>query len=237
MTIMTGMTTRKRRPSYGMTLIESLVALAIVSMMLVSVWSSFGSTVIAMESTEKIQDRYNTLRNAMDRMATEVSMSFLSFNRPVGETRQYTFFEGRHEGESDSLTFSNFAHLRVRKDSDESDQSIIQYVIEADPEDGKRKHLYRRETKRLTGDLPEQVYRFAPAYVLCEDVESLEFRYWDATRNEWLEEWRTTALDAQPDRLPLRVEIKLGFYDEADELVYFVSQVALPMQEKIDLEK
>ncbi|MFV8749826.1 type II secretion system protein GspJ [Nannocystaceae bacterium ST9] len=227
----------RRRRSLGMTLIESLVALAIVSMMLVSVWSTFGTTVDAMESTEKIQDRYSMLRNAMDRMAAEIGMAYLSFNRPRGETKQYTFFEGRHEGESDSLTFSSFAHLRVRKDSNESDQSIIQYVVEDDPEDSKRKHLYRRETKRLTGDLPEQVYRFAPAYVLCEDVESLEFRYWDPTRFEWLKEWRTTALDAQPDRLPTRVEIKLGFYDEADELVYFVTQVSLPMQEKIDLEK
>jgi general secretion pathway protein J len=226
-----------RRAAKGMTLIESLVALAIVSMMLVSVWSTFGTTVDTMASTEKIQDRYSMLRNAMDRMAAEIGMAYLSFNRPRGETKQYTFFEGRHEGESDSLTFSAFAHLRVRKDSDESDQSIIQYVVEDDPEDGKRKHLYRRETKRLTGDLPEQVYRFAPAYVLCEDIESLEFRYWDPTRLEWLEEWRTTALDAQPDRLPTRVEIKLGFYDETDELVYFVTQVSLPMQEKIDLEK
>jgi general secretion pathway protein J len=230
------MMVRKRR-SLGMTMIEALVALAIVSMMLVSVWSSFGTTVQSMESTEKIQDRYNMLRNAMDRMAAEVSMAYLSFNRPRGETRQYTFFEGRQEGESDSLTFSSFAHLRVRKDANEADQSILQYVVEDDPEDSERKHLYRRETKRLTGDLPEQMYRFAPAYVLCEDVESLEFRYWDPTRQEWLDEWRTTALDAQPDRLPTRVEIKLGFYDEAEELVYFVTQVTLPMTEKIDLEK
>jgi general secretion pathway protein J len=231
------MRTSSRSASRGMTLIESLVALAIVSMMLVSVWTSFSTTVTAMESTEKLQDRYSMLRNSMDRMATEISMAYLSFNRPRGETKQYTFFEGRHEGESDSLTFSTYAHLRVRKDANESDQSIIQYVVEDDPEDSKRKHLYRRETKRLTGDLPEMVYRFAPAYVLCEDVESLELRYWDPTRLEWLDEWRTTALDAQPDRLPTRVEIKLGFYDEADELVYFVTQVALPMQEKIDLEK
>lgn len=229
--------TVSRRRARGMTMIEALVALAIVSMMLVSVWSSFGTTVSTMESTEKIQDRYNMLRNAMDRMATEMSMAYLSFNRPRDETRPYTFFEGRHEGESDSVSFSSFAHLRVRKDANEADQSILQYVVENDPEDPDRKHLYRRETKRLTGDLPEHVYRFAPAYVLCEDVESIQFRYWDPTRLEWLEEWRTTALDAQPDRLPTRVEIKLGFYDEAEELVYFVTQVALPMVEKIDLEK
>lgn len=227
----------RRRSSRGMTLIESLVALAIVAMMLASVWASFNTTVRSMESTEKIQDRYNMLRNGMDRMATEIGMAYLSFNRPRGDTKQYTFFEGRREGESHSLTFSSFAHLRVRKDANESDQSILQYVVEDDPEDSRRKHLYRRETKRLTGDLPEQIHRFAPAYVLCEDVESLEFRYWDPIRLEWLDEWRTTSLDQQPDRLPTRVEIKLGFYDETGELVYFVTQVALPLQEKVDLEK
>jgi general secretion pathway protein J len=228
-----------RRPgrTRGMTLIESLVAMAIVAMMLASVWSSFNMTVRGMQSTEKIQDAYAMRRNAMDRMATEISMAYLSYNRPRGETKQYTFFEGRREGEAHSLTFSSFAHLRMRKHANESDQSIIQYVVEEDPEDNSRMHLYRRETKRLTGDLPEQVHRFAPAYILCEDVESLEFRYWDPTRVEWLDEWRTTSLDLQPDRLPTRVEIKLGFYDEVGELVYFVTQVAIPMQERLDLEK
>lgn len=227
-----------RRPSRGMTLIEILVAMAIVTMMMVAVWTSFSSTIRAMEGTEEIQERYSTVRNAMDRMSSEISTAYLSFNRPRDETRHFTLFEGRGSADGDSLTFSSFAHLRIRRDANESDQTVIQYFLAPDPEESERTNLYRRETNRLTGDLPEDLRRYAPAYVLCEDVESLEFRYWDPTKEDWIKEWRTTSNDAQPDRLPPRVEIKLGIHNEADDdIQYFVTQTTLPMREKIDLAK
>ncbi len=225
------------KSSRGMTMIEILVSLAIVTMMMVSVWASFSTTVRTMEQAGQIQDRYNMIRNAMDRMASEISMAYLSFNRPAGEPKHFTLFEGRTGAGGHSLTFSSFAHLRLRTNAKEGDQSIIQYELADDPEDSSRQHLYRRETPRLTGDRPEDLYRFAPAYVLCEDVESLEFRFWDPLREEWLDEWRTTYNDAQPDRLPTRVEIKMGIVDEVGDTVYFVTQVPLLMQEKVDLGK
>ncbi|PRQ03655.1 Pseudopilin GspJ [Enhygromyxa salina] len=220
-----------------MTMVEILVAMAIVSMMMFGVWRSFSATITATEVTEEVQERYSTIRNSMDRMSAEISSAYLSFNRRPEETRHYTLFEGRSSTSGDSLTFSSFAHLRIRRDANESDQTVIQYFLAEDAEDSKRTHLYRRETRRLTGDLPEDLRRYAPAYVMCEDVESLEFRYWDPSREDWLDEWRTTAIDQQPDRLPPRVEIKMGIKGEDNEIQYFVTQTTLPMQEKIDLGK
>lgn len=225
------------RRSLGMTMIEVLVAMAIVTIMMLAVWRSFSATVTATEMTVDIQERYSTVRNAMDRMAAELATAYLSFNRNPAETRHFTLFEGRSDGQGDSVTFSSFAHLRIRRDANESDQTVIQYFLEQDPEDNTRTHLYRRETKRLTGDLAEDLRRYAPAYVLCEDVESLEFEYWDTTREEWLDEWRTTVAEGQPDRLPPRVRIKLGIMNDDREVQYFVTQTILPMQEKIDLAK
>lgn len=221
----------------GMTLIEVLVAMSIVTIMMLSVWNSFSATLTATKMTEEIQERYAAIRNSMDRMSSEVASSYLSFNRRPEEVRHFTMFEGRSSSSGDSLTFSSFSHLRIRRDANESDQTVIQYFLADDPEDSQRTHLYRRETKRLTGDLPEDLRRYAPAYVMCEDVYSLEFRYWDPTREEWLEEWRTTAVDQQPDRLPPRVEIKMGIKNDDSEIQYFVTQTTLPMQEKVDLGK
>jgi general secretion pathway protein J len=220
-----------------MTLVEVIVAMAIVTVMMLSVWRSFSATVTATELTVDIQQRYAGIRNAMDRMSAELSTAYLSFNRQPQEIKHYTLFEGRTTTHGASLTFSSFGHLRVRRDANESDQSLVQYFLETDPEDSSRQHLYRRESKRLTGDLPEYLGRYAPAYVLCEDVHSLQFRYWDPVRREWLKEWRTTSVDLQPDRLPPRVEIKLGIMNEDREIQYFVTQTTLPMQEKIDLGK
>lgn len=220
----------------GMTMIEVLVAMGIVTMMMLAVWRSFSVTVRVSEMSVDIQERYSTVRNAMDRMAAELSTAYLSFNRNPAEARHFTLFEGRRDGQGDSVTFSSFGHLRIRRDSNESDQTVIQYFIERDPNDLNRTHLYRRETKRLTGDRPEDLRRFAPAYVLCEDVESLEFEFWDPIRLDWIDEWRTTVAEGQPDRLPPRVRIKLGIKYEG-EIQYFVTQAVLPMQEKLDLSK
>jgi general secretion pathway protein J len=225
------------RRARGMTLIEIMVALAILTMMVAAIWSSFRSTMKGMETTEVVQDRYNTVRNAINRMSSDMAMAYLSFNRPPDETRHFTYFEGRTDFGNDSVTFSTFGHLRVRKDSNESDQSIVQYFVAADPEDGSRQHLWRREDRRLHGDKPEDIHRYAPAYILCEDVASLELEYWDTQREEFIQEWATMVVDAQPDRLPPRVKIKLGILNGDDEIEYFTTQAILPMQEKIDFSK
>jgi general secretion pathway protein J len=220
----------------GMTLIEVMISLAVLGMLMVSVWSSFNGTLRAMEVAEDIQSRYSIVRNGLVRMESELSMTYLSFNRPLDDDRHYTLFEGRDQGDSDSLTFSSFAHLRVRKDANESDQSVIQYSLEADPDDRSRVHLFRRESRRLTGDRPEDLPRYFPAYVLVEDVVSFDVKYWNPQLLDWQDEWRTTALDFQPDRLPPRVKIRLGVRDGGD-VVYFTTQVVLMMQEKIDLSR
>lgn len=218
----------------GMTLIEVMISLAVLGMLMVSVWSSFKGTLRAMEVSEELQSRYSIVRNGLLRMESELSMAYLSFNRPLDDIKHYTLFEGRDSFESDSVTFSAFAHLRVRKDADESDQSVIQYFLEADPNDKERVHLWRRESRRLTGDRPEDMERFFPAYVLVEDVVTFDVKYWNVQDMDWQDEWRTTAVDYQPDRLPPRVKIRLGVQD-GDDIVYFTTQVVLMMQEKIDL--
>jgi len=145
-----------------MTLIEVMVAVTIITMMVAGVWASFRGTIRGMKATEEIQTRYGMIRNAMGTMSREMSMAYLSFNRPSSETKHYTLFEGRDGFDADSLTFSAFAHLRIRKDANESDQSVIQYFLAKDPKDSSRTHLYRRETRRLTGDLPERLENYYP---------------------------------------------------------------------------
>lgn len=228
---------RRIERARGMTMVEVLVAMAILAMMTMSVWSSFAATTKAMSEVGAIQERYAGVRSAMNRMASEVSMAYLSFNRPSTETRHFTLFEGRADFDKDNLTFSAFAHLRMRMHANESDQSVIQYFIADDAENSKRQHLYRRETRRLMGDLPEDLENYEAAYVLLEDVESLDFQYWDNVEEQWLDEWQTTSRSAQPDRLPQRVKIVIGIVDDAGEEELFTTQTVIFMQEKIDFSK
>lgn len=227
---------RALRSQRGVTLVEVLISLAVLSMIVVSVWSGFKGTIDGMRATEEIQNRYSIVRNGLTRMQSELTMTYLSFNRPLDDVRQYTLLDGIDNGDHDDLTFSSFAHLRIRKDANESDQCVIQYFLQKDPEDGTRTHLYRRESRRLTGDKADQLDEYFPAYLMIEDVETLDLKYWDDRQRDWLDEWRTTRNDMQPDRLPPRVKIVIGVRD-GDDLVKFTAQAALLMQEKIDLGK
>lgn len=227
-------THRKHR---GMTLMEVMISLAVLSMIVVSVWSSFKGTIDGIATTEDMQKRYSIVRNGLARITSELSMSYLSFNRPLGDPKHYTLLEGRDSFDTDSLTFSTFAHLRIRKDANESDQAVVQYFVMKDPEDSNRSHLYRRETRRLTGDLPERFEDFFPAYVVIEDVVSFDVKYWDNRQFEFIDEWRTMATDMQPDRLPERLKITIGVVDFDGEVVQFTAQAIPMMQERIDLGK
>jgi general secretion pathway protein J len=212
-----------------------MVAMAVLSMMVASVWQGFRGTLRGIEATEEIQLHYSTIRSGLSRMASEMSMAYLSFNRPLDETVHYTLFEGRDNFEEDSVTFSAFAHLRLRKDANESDQCVIQYFLAPDAEDPSRTHLYRRESRRLTGDLPERLEEFFPAYVLIEDVSVFDVKYWESRNEEWIDEWATMRTDMQPDRLPERVWIRIGVVDDEGDVEQFNVQTILMMQERIDL--
>lgn len=228
----------KRRHARGLTLLEILVAIAVLTIMTVSVWGSFDTTLQGMRHAEQVQIRYAQVRNAMSRMSAELSMAYLSFNRPPDEERHYTLFDGREQFMADSVTFSTFAHVRMRKDANESDQSVVQYVLDKDPKDASRTHLYRRETRRLTGDRPEQLVEYVPAYIFCEDIKSFDVKYWDVKKIDWVDEWRTTKQDMHPDRLPERVKITITFIDKTTgKEVKYVSQTLLMMQEKLDFSK
>lgn len=224
------------RRQRGMTMIEVLIALAVLAMIVTSVWSGFRGTIDGMAAAEAVQMRYAIVRGGLTRMQSELGMAYLSFNRPLDDARQYTLLDGVDNGKQDDLTFSSFSHLRMRKDANESDQSVVQYFIEKDPEDARRTHLFRRESRRLSGDKADQLDEYFPAYIVIEDVEEFDVQYWDDRQREWLDEWRTTRNDMQPDRLPQRVKIRLVVRD-GDDSVQFVAQATLPMQEKIDLGK
>ena len=77
------MSTRSARQR-GLSLIEILVAVAMMVMMTASVYASFGTTAQSMRHAEQVQQKYSVLRNCLARMGTEISLAYLSHNRPAG---------------------------------------------------------------------------------------------------------------------------------------------------------
>jgi general secretion pathway protein J len=218
--------------SRGFTLIEVMVAMAIVAMMSMVVWSSFRETSNTKKMVEAQALRYRTVRLALDRMARELSMAYLSQNEDTSLPERRTRFTGKVNGQMHDLTFSYFGHQRLYEDAHEADTAVVSYFSDTD----KQSHinnLMHRESRRLGYLRPDELT--GETDIVCDDVVNMKITYWDSRDKTWREEWNTTTADGQPDRLPSKVKIILTVRDERGQDVPFTTQVRIPMQEPLSL--
>jgi general secretion pathway protein J len=217
-----------KRPPVGFTLLEAMIAMAIMAMMGTLIWSSFGPSFELKETVEKEADHDTAIRQAVNRMAREISMAFLSNDYDKTRYREMlTLFQGRRgAGNRDRLTFTSFAHQRLYENALESDQSVIEYRILEDPEIQGQLNLMRREKTVLD----DQADRGGDEEVLCDDVRGLSFRYWDDQKKEWAEDWDTKDV-SRTGLLPFRVEVTLwaGPADAAPVKYITQAEIFLPL--------
>jgi general secretion pathway protein J len=191
----------------GFTLVELLIAVGITATIGAMTVGAFAQVDRASQVARAQEDRYAGARLALTRMAREVSMAFLSdnFDRRRFNNERVTLFVGR----DDRLLFSTMAHVRLYQDARESDQAIVEYTLEADPENPGERGLFRREKVRLD-DEPDRGGR---KDLVASHVVGLTFAYWDPRRREWAREWTTKAVEtsnALPPRVRFDLEVKLA---------------------------
>ncbi|MGI5863431.1 MAG: type II secretion system protein GspJ [Myxococcales bacterium] len=210
------------RASRGFTLAEVMIAVAVTAMIGSLVWTSFASGFKAKEVVEAEAEIYRELRVGMGRLVRETSMAFISANYDPERFRDHqdrpTFFDGQ----SDELSFSMLGHQRLTRDAKESDQSIVFYKVDRDPDEKGIDSLLRCE-KPVIDDEPDECEGWE---TLISDVEKLELRYWDNKRNEWVNEWSTRGND-HPNQLPDRVLIELTKKNELGKPQKFVTQARI----------
>lgn len=190
----------------GFTLLEAMIAIAIMAIMGGLIWGSFGPSFALKEEVEHQADRDAEIRAAVLRMAKELSVAFISNDFDKGRYRNpITFFDGRHgAGGRDTITFTSLAHQRLFDNALESDQVILQYHVVPSKLVPGQQDLVRRE-KTVLDDQPD---KGGDEEVLCEDVQGLVLRYWDDVKKEWAEEWSTKDVE-RANMLPFRVEVTL----------------------------
>ena len=106
------------------------------------------------------------------------------------------------------LLFTPMAHVRLVQDAKESDQAVVEYLVERDPVSGEDA-LFRREKARLD-DEPDRGGR---KDLVATHVKALSLRYWDLKRKEWVRQWSTRTpekLDELPTRVRIELEVKLA---------------------------
>jgi general secretion pathway protein J len=184
-----------------MTLIEVMIAVAITAGLGMMTLGAFNQVDRANEIVREQNERTAAARVALTRIAHELSMAFLSDHFDSKRYRERpTLFVGRE----DELLFSTMGHERLYRDTKESDQAVVEYTVESDPDRAGEEALFRREKVRLDGE-PDRGGR---KDLVADRITGLRLQYWDQAKKEWVREWSTRSLD-RANALPVRVRIEL----------------------------
>jgi general secretion pathway protein J len=154
-------------------------------------------------------------------MARDLKMAFVSDQFDASRYRERpTLFQGRE----DQVLFTTFAHERLWRDAKESDQAVVEYLLDRDPDHAGAEALFRREKVHIDDD-PERGGR---RDLVLPAVERLTLRYWDRQRGEWVREWSTRSTEHAnelPDRV--RIELELDVPGEEPEKLSTEARIAL----------
>ncbi len=198
----------------GFTLLEGLIAAGLLAVIGTALATSLSSSIDSKETVEGISGRYHVVRQAMTRMADEISMAYISAHIVNSELRVKTAFKG----ERDVLHFTAFGHVPRVADAKESDQRELSYLIGPDERTGAQSILRRNQPNP-----DDQMDEGGREQTLLPDVKDLEFQYWDPQSEDWKDSWDTEESQFT-GRLPSRVKIMFTAVMDSGEEQTFVSQ-------------
>ena len=217
-----------RTRARGFTLIEALVAVGILALMGAVTAGTFARSMDARERATDITDRYHELRQALTRMATEISQAFLSLHKDYAEPRTQTLFVTRRAHAGTRLDFTSFSHLKFIADANESDQNALSYFLQADKDRPDVTNLMRREKVRID----ERVEEGGDTLVLVRDVQGLAFSFYNPKTDRWEDEWDARDMDHK-NKLPKYVRIELTAKDHAGHALKLSTKTRVFLREAI----
>lgn len=220
-----------RKPQAGLTLMEVLIASAILGAMMVLAWRTIGATTDARRNFETFQERNHEMRTAMEVIVRDLEGAYLSKNEDQNSTTPRTMFIARATGRAPEIRFSTLGHRVLWADANESEQTVISYIVRpSKTTDGQ--DWIRREQRRPS-NLP---WEDEPAEydLLLRDLVSAKFEFWNWKSLDWQDTWDTTQSDGQRGWLPSRVKITVTIRGPRGKDYTLTSQARILMQEPLN---
>jgi general secretion pathway protein J len=224
------------RRSRGFTLVELLVAIAIMAGISALIYGAFAGMRHTREGLERLQDRYREGRLAMARMTRELQSAYISMHVPINPAfqTQKTAFIGSTGTPADRIDFDSFSNRRIERNSHVSDQCELSFFGQTSTVDSGATDLVRRVSTKL--DLNPK--KGGHIESLATDIDLFDLHYLDPLTGSWLETWDTTqSITGQPARLPVQVKILLvlnggarGGSGRGRDTIRLITRVPIPIE-------
>lgn len=211
----------------GFTLLELLLALAIFAIIGISTVKHIQQIQTTKDSAFKELDLYNEMRAAISIMRYDLNQAFHVLYDDMGSQNKqlilqnqpvaHTLFDGRKS----ELVFTSLSHRVYYTGKRESEQTEISYFLQ-EKKPGELPSLMKRESEIIDSDL----FQGGSVSTILENVESLQFQYWDEKQLKWLEDWNSDGGDSR-DRFPLAVKIRVAVRHKGNQKLEVETQFKL----------
>jgi prepilin-type N-terminal cleavage/methylation domain-containing protein len=223
---------RARRLQTGMTLIEVMIAIAILVVMMALAWRTIANTSESKKLFERYEERNHELRMALGRIVRDFEATYLSLNEDINAVNRRTMFIAKSSFKLPEVRFSTLGHRVLWADANESEQTVIQYLAHDDPNHAGVVDWVRREQRRPSNQQPSE--EPADYDVLVHDIAGAKLEFWNGKTTEWQNTWDTTQLDGQKGYLPSRVRITLTTKGPDDKEYKVTTEARIWMQEALN---
>ena len=201
---------RKASRQAGYTLIEVLLAVAILAVVLTMVSLTFSSTFRMVETVNEEQAREHQARMTLSVIGEDLMAARRHPRFP------WTTRNGEHEGQpADLLAFISTSHARDPEKTLETGLARVLYTRNGDS-------LSRLIMRNVHGAFPQAVERID----LATGVVAFDLRYYDDALRVWVDEWDEEARKS----LPRVVLIQLTLMNSRHERRLFVESAVVSAQ-------
>ncbi len=206
------MITRPKIQSSGFTLLEVVIAIAILAIMVTALSTMLKNGFdlrFALSQNAKVTNRLN---NAMRQISEDLSKAFVLSGKDVirnpPERATKTLFEILKESKGDKLRLTTMNHKASRANARESSLSFVVYEVKEAKDVPGRTHLYRGEDIFI----PEDNRKDPDMVVIAKNIKSISFETWNG--DGWTKDrWSTKRRDTR-DKLPHMVRVVIEAYEE-----------------------
>ena len=224
-----------RENESGFTLIEIMVAVAILAVISFLLWQSSAVIMNAKLRYEEEDARIQEAIMALTRISDDLSMSYLYQSKDhLGTTAQgdnltEIAFVAKDGGSQDAINFASMSNFRYIKGSRDTERAEISYFLkqtESTEEDDTGFDL----VKRMQSPPDNEPEEGGVEYVVLENVREFDLQFYDKDKDQWKSSWDSKAVETN-NKMPRAVEIRLVIPDpvEPEESKTFAATALLEM--------